>query len=54
MRIIYWDPKGPAIYYDLGTLYVDHLDKQERIAWPVSRFALLKIGIRALLAGLQK
>jgi hypothetical protein len=54
MRIIYWDPQGPAIYYHDTYLYVDHLDKQERIAWPVSRFALIKIGIRAILAALQK
>jgi hypothetical protein len=54
MRIIYWDPQGPAIYYHWGYLYVDHLDRQLRIEWPVSRFALIKIGIRAILAAILK
>ena len=50
---IFWHPTGPMIIYRKETLLIDDLNPEAHLTWAISRWEMIKIGIRFILAGVS-
>jgi len=47
---IFWDKTGPLIKYDGELLVIESLNPQQHIQWCMSRWEMLRTGLRFMLA----
>ena len=45
---LYWHKTGPLLRYSDGTLYVADLNPEIETKWRMSRWAMLKLGLRCI------
>lgn len=46
-------PEGPLIYYTSGTFGVEDLNPEARMRWRMSRWEMLALGWRCLVAAIK-
>jgi hypothetical protein len=47
---IFWNKAGPLIKYDGKLLVVEDLNPEQRMQWRMSRWEMLRTGLRFMLA----
>jgi hypothetical protein len=51
---IFWHPTGPRLRYENGMLYSDSLNPENHIHWRISRWEMVKTGVRFIAAALKR
>jgi hypothetical protein len=49
---IYWDATGPLLHYDGSRLLIADLNPSMETRWVLSRWQMVKIGVRCIRAAL--
>lgn len=47
---IYWDKTGPLVKYDGSLLVIEDLNPEVRTQWRMSRWDMIRTGLRFILA----
>ena len=50
---LFWHRTGPLIRYNGGVLLVESLNPQTAVRFRMSRFEMIRLGLRCLLASLR-
>ena len=50
---LFWDATGPLMRYAHGILRIEDLNPQNEMTWRMSRFEMLSLGLRCILAALS-
>ena len=50
---LFWHPTGPLLKYGDGTLYVEDLNPQIKTRWRMSRWAMLALGWKCVIAAMR-
>jgi hypothetical protein len=51
---LFVDPTGPLVYYTGGTFGVEDLNPEGRMRWRMSRWEMLKLGCRCIVAAVAR
>ena len=51
--ILFFDPSGPMMHYSRGLLTISDLNPQLETKWTMSRFEMLRLGWRCIIASLR-
>lgn len=49
---LFWHPTGPLMRYQAKTLFIDDLNPEQHTKWRMSRFEMLRLGWRCIVAAL--
>jgi hypothetical protein len=52
--VIFWTGAGPRLSYENGFLNIDDLNPEHHLHWRMSRWEMIKIGLRCVFAALRK
>ena len=50
---LFWHKTGPLIRYEHGVLRVESLNPQSAVRFRMSRFEMIRLGLKCLLASLR-
>jgi hypothetical protein len=51
---IFWSPCGPLLRYEDGTLHIEDLNPQIKTQWRMSRWEMLRTGVKFIMAALRR
>lgn len=52
--ILFFDPSGPMMHYHSGLLTISDLNPQLETRWTMSRWEMVKLGFRCVLAAVRR
>jgi hypothetical protein len=50
---IFWHETGPLLQYSSGTLHIADLNPELHTKWQMSRWEMMRVGMRFILAALR-
>lgn len=53
-RTLYWNETGPLMNYCAGMLLISDLNPEKHIQWRMSRWEMLRLGLRCIRAALGR
>lgn len=52
--ILFFDPSGPMMHYNVGLLTISDLNPENEIRWAMSRWEMAKLGFHCLVAAARR